>query len=69
VHCAWVRSRGLFELRCSTPCELGAFNVLGGCGVLPHQDALTMWYVTTELCRVSVLRIGVRDLGRAEWSC
>jgi hypothetical protein len=63
VHC-----RGLFELRCSTPCGLGAFNVVGGRCVLPCQDALTMRYRTAELYRVSVLRIMVHDLGRAEWS-
>jgi len=28
-----------------------------------------MWYVTIELCRVSVLCIRVHDLGGAEWSC
>jgi hypothetical protein len=31
--------------------------------LFPHQDALTMWYVTVEPCRVSVLRVKVRQLG------
>jgi hypothetical protein len=31
--------------------------------LLPRQDALTMWYVTVEPCRVSVLRVKVRQLG------
>jgi hypothetical protein len=27
------------------------------------------WYMTIELCHVSVLHIGVRDLGGVKWSC
>jgi hypothetical protein len=68
VRCVRVLSCGLFKLRCSTHCRLGVFNAVGGRCVLPRQDAVMMWYVTAELCRVSVLRIGVLDLGGAEWS-
>ena len=68
MHCAWVCSHGLFELRCSTHCGLGAFNAVGGRCILPRQDALTMWYMTAEPCRVSVPCFRVHDLGRAEWS-
>jgi hypothetical protein len=68
VCCARVRSHGLFNLHCLTTCGLGAFNVVGGHCVLPRQDALTMWYITAELCLVSVLRIEVRDPVGAEWS-
>jgi hypothetical protein len=28
-----------------------------------------MWYMTAELCHVSVLHIGVHDLGGVKWSC
>jgi hypothetical protein len=68
VRCARVLSHGLFELRCSTPCKLGAFDAVGSHCVLPRQDALMMWYITAELYLVSVLRIEVRDPGGAEWS-
>jgi hypothetical protein len=50
------------------PLRVGAFNAIGGHFVPPRQATLTMWYVTAEPCLVSVLRIGVRDLGGAEWS-
>jgi hypothetical protein len=44
------------------------FNVVGGYYVPPRLDALTMWYMTAEPYHVSVLHIGVRDLGGAECS-
>ena len=64
-----VRSRGLFELRRSTPLLASVFNVVGGLYVPPHQDTLMAWYVIAEPCHVSVLRIGVREPGGAKWSC
>jgi hypothetical protein len=69
VRCARGRSRGLFELRCLTYYGLSAFNVIDGRCVLPRQDALAVWYMTAEFYHLSVLCIGVHDLGGAEWSC
>jgi hypothetical protein len=63
-----VHSCGLFELHCSTPYGLGAFNAIGDYCVLPCQGALTMWYVIAKFYHVGVLRIRVCDLGGAEWS-
>jgi hypothetical protein len=36
------------------PLWAGAFNVVGGCYIPPHQDTLMTWYVTAKPCRVSV---------------
>jgi hypothetical protein len=69
VCCAWVHSRGLFELRCSTSCRLGVFNAIGGCCVLPRQNGLMMWYVTAEPHCVSMPCFRVCDPGGANWSC
>ena len=53
------------ELRCSTPCGLGAFDALGGHCVPFRQDVLVLRYVTAVL----VPCIGVCDPGGAERFC
>jgi hypothetical protein len=50
------------------PLQASAFIAVGGCYILSRQDALIVRYVTAEPGYVSVLRIGARDLDRAEWS-
>jgi hypothetical protein len=63
-----VRNSWLVRALSLDPLRPGAFNAVGGHCAPPCQDALTMWYMTTEPCHVSVLCVGVRDLGETEWS-
>jgi hypothetical protein len=67
VECGFV----VVVVRASSldPLWASVFNAVGGRYVLSHQDALTVWYTTTETGCVSVLRNGTRDPGGAEWSC
>jgi hypothetical protein len=50
------------------PMQADTFNAVGGHYNLSCQDVLLSWYMTVMPCRVSGLRTGVCDLGRAECS-